>query len=279
MKHCFEFEHHTLDKVLEETKHRLYEVRVNNRRDYLENQRNLQQMSDRIESLASRINKILNGEQSRRAALHPYLSTIRSVMAGDSPQYMQTLQAKICQSLHFLWMTDEQLRLMKIASKELTIYIKAKCLALAEEATINTLHLMNRISAQDDANHKLKVGYLDVIKAQNAIIRRLDLLSQTSIGSINLPISGNDGTEGNFVKLDLSRTGEDRVVIKSVDRAKHFMHQMESSVELRDDVNDCNNSILYISPVSVIPKDETFSNPHNHSKKGPVMAPFPPPTL
>lgn len=278
MEHCLEFEHHTLDTLLEETKERLYEVRVKNRRVYVENQRNLQLMSDRIESLASRIKQILTGEQSRRAALHPYLSTIRSVMAGDSPQYMQTLEAKICQSLHFLGMADAQLRLMKMAATEHASYIRAECLALAEDATNNTLNLLNRISAQDDANHKLRLGYLDVIKAQNTIIRRLDLLSQTYVGAINSPISGDDGSESNFETLELSRTVDDQVFIKSGDLAKHYMQQMETSNALRNDVKDSNNSIFYKSPVSVMSNDKTFSDSHNLSRNGP-MAPFPPPNL
>jgi hypothetical protein len=107
----------------------------------------------------------------------------------------------------------------------------------------------------------------------------LDLLPQTSIGSINLRISGDDSSENNFVTLELSRTGEDRVFINSGESAKHYMQQMDSVKELRKDVKDSNNnSIIYKSPVSVIPKDKAFIDSDSRSKKRP-MAPFPPTNL
>jgi hypothetical protein len=219
-------------------------MRVSNRRTCLENQLERQRMVNRIEGINSRIVKILHEEQTKRAALQPYLSAIRSIMAGESPIYVQTIQAKICQSLHFMCIADEQLGLMKKASDFQTRLMKAESLDLADRSTRDTLNLLNKISTQDDENHHIREAFLNVLKTQNAIIRRLDLQSQESRGTIDIPISGDEGE--NFVKLDLTRTAEQRL-------SRHYMDQMEASMELGKDLYESSSS-HYVSPVSVLPK-------------------------
>ena len=246
-----------LDSSIEDAHKRLYELRVKNRRLCLKNQQSRQRMAIYIERISTRTFKILREEQSKRASLQPYLSIVRSIMAGDSPQYLQTLQAKICQSLHFMYIAEDQLKHMNHSSAEQTMHIKAECAVLTDEAMHLTLDLVNKISAQDDENHNFRMAYLNVLKAQHAIIRMLDLLLQPSIGPINVPIAGD---AGDFVRLGLARSREDQVLIKSGDLAKqHYMEPLEAPLEFGKEFNDSNSS-LYSHNLQSLSFQELSSN-------------------
>mmetsp|Transcript_10888 Transcript_10888/g.18049 ORF Transcript_10888/g.18049 Transcript_10888/m.18049 type:complete len:280 (+) Transcript_10888:161-1000(+) len=247
-----------LDTSIEDTHKRLHELRVKSKRLYLVNIEHRQKISSHIESLTSRIRKLLEEEPQKRSSLQPYLFAVRKVMAGDTPQYVQTIQAKLCQSLHFLGIGEAQLRKMRYHNKREAASAKAESVVLTDESTSLTMDLVNKISCQDDHNHSLRFAYLEVMKSQSAIIRMLDLQTQPSIGSINVPISSGDDEDA-YIRLDLTKRSSSKsagVFIKSGDLAKHYMEQFQASLEFSDSNNlnfNDSNSSLYISPVSVIP--------------------------
>lgn len=236
-----------LERSIEETRREAYELRVKNKRLCIKNIESRQKMTNHIDDLTARISKMINQEQNKRSSLQPYLAAIRAVMETDAPQYVQTLQAKVCQTLHIMGIAEAQLHRQKTSGNQLAMYLKAESVVLTDESTEIMFDLVNKVAKRDDFNHNFRMANLTVLKAQNAIIRMLDLQTQTSIGSIHLPICGEDGE---VLELDLTRSSEDRVCIHSGDLAKHYMQQM-SAASL--DFNDSNSS-LYVSPVSVIPK-------------------------
>jgi hypothetical protein len=159
-------------------------------------------------------------------------------------------------------MYEDQLRRLKVSCESQTKYLKAESVLLTDETTKCTLELLNKIAFQDDFNHNLRMAYLDVLKAQTAIIRSRDLRTQP-IGSINVSISGDEDAT---VRLGITRRtcsdGDKKVYIKSGELAKYHMERMEGSCS--ENLNDSDSS-LYISPVSVIPKgivkaDESTTN-------------------
>lgn len=268
-----------IDASIENTRKRLHELRVKNKRLCLKNMETRQRLSTHIEGLDTRIAKLLKEEPLKRSVLQPYLHSIRNVMVGTSPQYVQTLQAKLCQSLHFLGISESQLRKMRSFSKKEASFGKSESVVLTNETTFLTMDLVNSISKQDDHNHTLRMAYFEVMKCQSSIIRMLDLQSQPSIGSLNLPISGGDNNDDSFIRLDLTRRSSSKsggVFIKSGDLAKHYMDQFEASMEFStgDPCNNFNdsNSSLYISPVSVIPLK-------NLDRRQTVDMSLPPPSL
>jgi hypothetical protein len=228
-----------LDASIEAARMKLHALRVKNKRQCLIDMETRQKLSSHMESLTARMSKLLKEEPQRRSALQPYIFAVRQVMAGHSPQYVQTLQAKLCQSLHFLGISDTQVQKIRSYSKREAKFGKAESVTLSDESTSLTLDLVNQISHQDDHNHTLRNAYLEVMKLQSGIIRTLDLQTQPSIG---------------FIRIDCSRRSSFKsgrgVFIKSGD-----LQQIEASMEFStadgdtDAMSDSSsNNSLYISP-------------------------------
>eukprot|EP00546_Thalassionema_frauenfeldii_P004870 CAMPEP_0178926578 /NCGR_PEP_ID=MMETSP0786-20121207/18625_1 /TAXON_ID=186022 /ORGANISM="Thalassionema frauenfeldii, Strain CCMP 1798" /LENGTH=237 /DNA_ID=CAMNT_0020601745 /DNA_START=113 /DNA_END=823 /DNA_ORIENTATION=- len=160
-----------LDASIAVLREEVHKLKVKNKRTILNNVNSREQIKKHLDDLTCKVESNLSpGSKS----LAPYLHTIRSVM-GVAPMYVQSLQAKFCQALHFMAIGNAQFSLFDRYCQIQVSELKSESHAMSEESTNISLALMNQMSKRDDSNHTMRMAYLRVLRAQCAILRALDM--------------------------------------------------------------------------------------------------------
>jgi len=169
----------SLDASLSKLREELHQLRVENKRTCLNNCSSRGRTTKQLAVMSRRIKTIRGERMAKRSSLAPFLQIIKSVMT-DRPQYVQALEAKVCQALHFMAIGNDQFVRFENDCDQHLSTLKSESISITNETTALSLNLMNQLSKIDDSSHGLRTAYLRVLQIQCAILRWLDSQVRTT---------------------------------------------------------------------------------------------------
>jgi len=232
----------SIERSISKTREELHRLRVENKRACLNNCSTRERTTKHLAVMSRRIKTTRGDQMSKQSSLVPYQRVIRSVME-DRPQYVQTLEAKVCQALHLMAIGNDQfVRFENDCDKHLS-QLKSKSIGITDEATTLSLTMMNEISKLDDSNHDLRTAYLKVLQVQCATLRWLDSQVKT--------FSYDD--KKLIERCNNNNTTTDMMPLKEDSPSNSINEEVDSlNMSLNDDETTSKKLSPLASPVSVL---------------------------
>ena len=181
----------SLDRKLELVRVELLQLRRTNAQQRIQHQRQRNEKEHKIHNLETRIRKAFSRDLTRRSSLGTYVSTVRTVLDGES-QYIQALQGQICRALHMLGTYQGQVDQTTKLSSALVLLMKTQSSIQQEETTTMTIGLLNQIAKTDQTQFELQTAYSAVVSRQTILIAALQLRERQRLGYAERPLWDDD---------------------------------------------------------------------------------------
>lgn len=178
--------------------------------------------------LLERMKTGINDKQCKKLYQSEFIS-------GKSVQYVSTVQGNLCQKLHWFGIYQNQIRMITDMSKQEVQITDDTIESLAQSDP--QLSLLKQVHQQDESNFELRMRYLDVIKAQTNIIRKLDLCLQPKFPSnphnyMHKLVGFLDEDDDDEEEQSSGGSSDESKVVEQVDGIAHVKPDMDEKHDI-----------------------------------------------
>lgn len=206
----------SLDQQIDRTRKELHQLRKHNVQQKIDHRDQLEKQQQRLLALKRRLQKTLGQDLTRRSSLGTYVSTVRTVLSGES-QYIQTLQGQVCRALHVLGTFQFQLDLASELSSGFVLqHLKSQSSLMEEETTLATISLLNQIATADRSIKEIQQVYETILSLQSRIIATQQMRERQLLGyaercksdedSIQPTSLGRHGSRGQARRIPITKS-------------------------------------------------------------------------
>jgi hypothetical protein len=172
----------SIDLQIERTRKELHQLRKHNVQAKIDHNDQREKQQQRLLTLKQELQKTLGQDLTRRSSLGTYVSTVRTVLSGESED-IDTLQGQVCRALHVLATSQAQLDLASELSSCLVLkHLKSQSSQMEEETTLTTISLLNQIATTDQSTKELKHVYEKVLSLQSRIVAAQQVRERQLLG-------------------------------------------------------------------------------------------------